>query len=187
MTGERPKRAGSDVERPHFLWWKLGAVWAGFLALHFSYDAIPGTAFRILAEEHETTFLHMKMLFVAYVVVSLIELAARRARLPSVATFVYSRALVAVAFPWFTITLWFTSEALGFGRPGRVGEIVYANIATFLGIYAALRMEELFEGVHFRPAMKAMVVLLFVVAVLSYVAFSLDTPMPFFTTPPEYL
>ena len=53
---------------------------------------------------------------------------------------------MAVAFPWITITLWFTSEALGFGRPGRVGEIVYANVATFLGIYAGPRTEAPIEG-----------------------------------------
>jgi hypothetical protein len=64
-------------------------------------------------------------------------------------------------------------------------EIVYANVLTVLGIYLALRMEELFADTEFRPAMKAMIVLLFATAVLSYAAFSLNVPVHFFTTPPE--
>jgi hypothetical protein len=127
----------------------------------------------------------MKMLFVAYVAVSLVELLLRRRRLRSAAAFVYSRGLVAVLYPWATITMWFTAEALGARIPVIPWEIIYANILTAAGIYLALRMEEALDGVDFRPALKGMVVVLFVTAVVSYVAFSLNVPAHFFTTPPE--
>jgi hypothetical protein len=175
---------GTNDLRPRFLWWKLFAVWAGFLLLHFSYKTFPGKIFQILAEDHEATFFHMKMLFVAYVVVSLIELLVRRRRLRSVSTFVYSRGLIAVLFPWATITLWFALESLGVKLPIIPWELIYANILTALGIYLALRLEEAFESVAFRPALSAMTILLFATAVLSYVAFSLNVPIHFFTTPP---
>jgi hypothetical protein len=176
--------AGNE-SRPRFAWWKLLAVWAGFLLLHFSYKAFPGVVFRILAEDHEATFFHMKMLFLAYTAISLIELIVRAKRLRSIASFVYSRALIAVLFPWATITMWFTAESLGFKLPIIPWELIYANIFTVLGIYLALRLEETFEAVGFRPALKAMIVILFVTAVLSYVAFSVNVPSHFFTTPPE--
>ena len=123
------------------------------------------------------------MLMVSYVVVSLIELAFRYKKLGSASTFVYSRMLIAVAYPWLTITMWFSAEALGIKVPVVPWEIIYANLFTLLGIYLALRMEEVFNGVQFRPALKGMIILLFLTALLSYAAFSFNTPMPFFTTP----
>lgn len=167
-------------------WWKLAAVWVLFLALHFSYETFPNLLFKLIGEEGETTFFHMKMLFVAYVVVSLVEFAVRRSSLASADGFVYSRALVAVAYPWLTITMWFTAEALGFDMPNLAIELAYANAMTVLGIYLALRIEELLDGVEFSSSLKAMTVLVFASAVLSYASFSFRTPMPFFTTPPGF-
>jgi hypothetical protein len=175
----------TNTLKPRFAWWKLVAVWAGFLLLHFSYKTFPGTFFRILAEDHEATFFHMKMLFLSYVVISLCELLVRVMRVRSVATFVYSRGLIAVLFPWATITMWFMAESLGIKLPIIPWELIYANLFTVLGIYLALRLEEVFDQVVFRPALKAMIVILFTTAVLSYVAFSLNVPVHFFTTPTE--
>ena len=173
------------MQGPRFPWWKLVAVWVGFLLLHFSYGIFPGLFFKMVAEDHEATFLHMKMLFVAYVVVSLVEFVVRRKRIGSAQTFLYGRALIAVVYPWLTITLWFTAEALGFHLTVMPWELIYANLATLIGIYMAVRMEELFREVKFRPAFKALVALVFAAAILSYVSFSLNVPMHFFTTPPE--
>jgi hypothetical protein len=172
--------------RSRLEWSKLAAIWVVFLLLHFSYETFPNVLFRLIGEEGETTFFHMKMLFVAYVLVSLVELVLRRSKLASLGGFVYSRAFVAVAYPWLTITMWFTAEALRFSMPNLAVELVYANVATVLGIYLALRIEEALDGVEFRSSLKAMTVLLFACAVLSYAAFSFKTPMPFFTTPPGF-
>lgn len=179
-------REPTSTARSHarFPWWKLVAVWAVFLLLHFSYETFPNVLFKLIGEEGETTFFHMKMLFFAYVGVSLVELVARRKRVDS-ETFLYSRAFIAVAYPWLTITMWFAAEALGVRFQLLPWELVYANVMTLLGIYLALLMEELFADVEFRPAMKVLVVLVFAAAVLSYIAFSFRTPMPFFTTPAD--
>lgn len=170
--------------QPRLAWWKVLAVWALFLLLHFSYETFPNVVFKVVGEQGETTFSHMKMLFFAYVAVTLVEFAGRRARIGSASTFLYSRALIAVAFPWLTITVWFAAEALGVRISSPVWEILYANVATVIGVYLAVRMEELSSRVEFRPAMKALVILVFTAAVLSYVSFSFRTPLPFFTTPP---
>jgi hypothetical protein len=174
------------VTRSKIAWSKLVAVWVLFLALHFSYGTFPNTLFKLIGEEGETTFSHMKMLFVAYVVASLVEFAVRRATLASRSGFIYSRALVAVAYPWLTITMWFAAEAIGLSMANLAMEIAYANVMTILGIYLALRIEELLDGVEFRPSLKAMTVFLFACAVLSYAAFAFKTPMPFFTPPPGF-
>ena len=174
------------MAKPKFMWWKFIAVWIGFLLLHFSYKTFPGLFFKIVAEDHEATFFHMKMLFVSYSLVSLVELWLRRKAIASKSAFLYSRALLAVAFPWLTITLWFTAEALGIQLPVTPWELIYANVLTALGIYLVLRLEEVLDGVQFRPSLKALVVALYLAAVLSYVSFSLNVPVHFFTTPPEF-
>jgi hypothetical protein len=172
------------MTKPKFLWWKLFAVWIGFLLLHFSHETFPGPFFRLFGEANETTFSHMKMLFFAYLIISLIELAIRRKKLALPQTFFYSRSLIAVAFPWLTITMWFTAEAVGLKLPIIPWELIYANIFTVLGIYLALRMEEVFEGVTLRPALKGMILLVLITALISYAAFSFSPPVHFFTTPP---
>jgi hypothetical protein len=172
------------MTKPKFLWWKLFAVWIGFLLLHFSHETFPGPFFRLFGEANETTFFHMKMLFFAYLIISLIELAIRRKKLASPQTFFYSRSLIAAAFPWLTITMWFTAETVGLKLPIIPWELIYANIFTVLGIYLALRMEEVFEGVTLRPALKGMILLVLITALISYTAFSFTPPVHFFTTPP---
>jgi len=164
-------------------WWKLVSVWALFLALHFSYETFPNVVFKIIGEEGETTFFHMKMLFFAYVFISLGELVVQRGRLAAPGTFVYSRALIAVAYPWLTITFWFAAEALGLSMTNLAAELIYANIATGLGIYFALRLEELLDAVEFRASAKALIALAFACALLAYISFSFTVPMPFFVTP----
>jgi hypothetical protein len=174
---------GKMMPKTRFLWWKFIAVWIGFLLLHFSYGTFPGLFFRIIAEANETVFLHMKMLFVAYTLVSLVEFVIYRTRIKSPGTFFASRALIAVAYPWFSITLWFLAWALHIQLPLYL-ELIYANVMVVLGIYLALRMEELFVEIKLRPALKWMILLLYIVAVFVYVSFSLNPPVHFFTTPP---
>jgi hypothetical protein len=173
------------MTRARLPWVKFLGTWGVFLLLHFSFKTFPNVVFRVIGEEGETTFFHMKMLFFAYLFTSIVEFLVRRRNLASAGQFVSARLLVAVVYPWLAITLWFTAEALGFHLPVIPWEIVYANVATAIGIYFALRLEEVLDGVSFRPSLHALVGLVFAAAVLSYVAFSFATPMEFFTTPME--
>lgn len=169
-----------------YAWWKFGGVWLLFLALHFSYAAFPSTLFQLIGEQSETTFSHMKMLFVAYLAASAVEFVLRRKDRGHTRNFLSARALIAVAYPWLTITIWFSAEALGVKMPGLLVELVYANLVTMLGIYLALQLEQLLEGVAFRSAVTVMIALVFACAALSYTSFSFKTPLPFFTPPPGF-
>ncbi len=171
------------MPKPAFHWWKFVAIWVCFLLLHFSYDWFPGIFFRIVAEANETVFSHMKMLFVAYLLVSLVEFLISRRAIRSASSFWASRALIAVAYPWLAITFWFLAWSAGWTF-ARVGELLYANVTTLVGLYLALRLEEVLDTVELRPSLKWTVLLLFIAAVISYVSFSLHPPLYFFTTPP---
>jgi hypothetical protein len=170
--------------KTRFLWWKFFFIWVGFLLLHFSFGAFPNIFFRIVAEANETVFLHMKMLFVAYSVASLVEFFVSRDRIKSTSSFFARRAVIAVAYPWLAITFWFLAWAMNikFSLPG---ELIFSNVTVLLGIYLALRMDEALDQVEFRPALKWMILLLYLTAVLVFVSFSLNPPIHFFTTPPE--
>lgn len=182
---DAPSRARSD--RAHLPWWKLVAIWLVFLGLHFSYETFPNVVFRIIGEDGETTFFHMKMLFFAYIFVAAAQSAAMRIQgVHPTLDLVISRMLIAVAYPWLTITMWFSAEALGLDLPVVPWEIIYANVWTLIGIYLALRLEEALGGLTFRPALKWATALVFAAALVSYVSFSIDTPVDFFTTPPGW-
>jgi hypothetical protein len=175
-------RAGELMARTRLRWWKLIAIWVCFLLLHFSYDWFPNIFFRVVSAASETVFLHMKILFVTYLLVSLVEYWIGRGTIRSASSFFASRGLVAVAYPWLTITFWFLAWAAGMTF-GRVGEILYANIMTLLGVYLALRLEETLDIVELRPALKWTILLVFLAAIVTYVSFSLHPPLDFFTTP----
>ncbi len=166
-----------------FKWWKFIAIWGCFLLLHFSYDWFPNIFFRVISAANETVFSHMKMLFVAYVLVSLVEFWIGRGPIRSASSFFAARGLVAVAYPWLTITFWFLAWATGITF-GWVGQVLYANVMVLLGVYLALRMEEILDIGDLRPALKWMILMLFLASVIIYVSFSLHPPLDFFTTPP---
>jgi hypothetical protein len=172
------------MSKTRFSWLKFLAVWIGFLLLHFSYGTFPGLFFRIIAEANETVFFHMKMLFVAYSLVSLVEFFIRRNRIKSSSNFFTSRGLIAVAFPWLAITFWLLAWAIHI-KLALAPELIFANLTVMLGIYLAIRLEEGLDQVEFRPALKGMILFLYLSAVLVYVSFSLNPPIHFFTTPPE--
>ena len=62
-------------------------------------------------------------------------------------------------------------------------EIIHANIVTVIGIYVALRLEDALESIDYRPALKESILIIFQLALFTYVAFTFNTPEHFFETP----
>ena len=128
----------------------------------------------------------MKMLFFAYLFTTIVEYFLCRKKLIDPLSFVYSRMLVAVIFPWLTISLWFSSQALGIEIvPIIPWEIIYSNIITLIGVYFAVRADEALEGVEYRSSFRNLIILFFATALLGYISFSFNTPVHFFSTPEE--
>jgi hypothetical protein len=160
-----------------FQWWKWLVVWGFFLLLHFSYDLIPSKVVLIFGEQSEAVITHMKMVMWAYLFASLIEFILHRKKIESVDQFTYSRLLVAMVLPWLAITIWHTAIAVGILLPEKPWEIVYANVTTALGIYVGLRIEEALDQInYYRPAFKAVIIMMFVITLLTYISFSFNAP-----------
>lgn len=171
------------MKRRKLMIWKVLGTWILFLLLHFSYERFPNTFFQIIGEEGETSYFHMKMLFFAYAFTTLVEYLFRRKELSNPINFPYARMLIAVVFPWMTISMWFSAQALGIVITNITLEIIYANIVTLIGIYFAIRADEALENIEYRPSLRNLILLFFVTALLGYVSFSFNTPEHFFTTP----
>lgn len=164
-------------------WWKLVTTWLIFLGLHFSYETFPNTLFKVIGEEGETTYFHMKMLFFAYIFASLIEFIISRKKISSPGNFSFTRMFIAVAYPWLTITVFFIAEALLGHMLEMPWELIFANVVTLWGIFFALGLEQVLERTEWHPVLKASILLLFLSAILTYVVFSFNTPEYFFSTP----
>ena len=161
------------------MWWKLMAGYLFFLFFHQIYDILGGGMLAaILGEGIESIYAHMKMYFYAYLLVSLIDYFLRRRKLVSANSFWISRMLIASAFPWMSIAIWFIPVALGFDL-GRY-ELAYSLVLTLLGLYFAFRLDEGLESVEFRPALKALIILAFAAAFITYIGFSFHVPDNFF-------
>ena len=171
------------MQRRKLFLWKVLGTWILFLMLHFSYETFPNKLFQIIGEEGETSYFHMKMLFFAYLFTTIVEYFLRRKQLTKQASFLYARMLIATTFPWLTISIWFSAQALGIELPIYPWEIIYANIITLLGIYFAVRIDEALEGIDYRPSLRNLIILIFATALLGYISFSFNTPEDFFTTP----
>jgi hypothetical protein len=163
--------------KTRFQWWKWLTVWGFFLLLHFSYDLFPSKVILIFGEQTEAVVSHMKMVMWAYLFASTIEFFLRRKNIVSVSQFVYTRLLVAVILPWLAITIWHTAIAVGILLPEIPWEILYANLTTALGIYVGLRIEEALDQIEsYRPALKAVIIMMTLLSFLSYISFSFSAP-----------
>jgi len=171
------------IKNRKFPWWKLIATWALFLLLHFSYETFPNTLFKIIGEEGETIYFHMKMLFFAYFFTTLVESILRRRQLSALQNFFTSRMMIATIYPWMTITLFFLAQAITGSMLPMPWEIIWANLVTTVGIYTALHLEQAFDAIEYQPALRWLIWLIFAIALLTYIVFSFVPPDHFFVSP----
>lgn len=161
-----------------FQWWKLVLGYVFFLFFHQIYDILGGgTLAAILGEGIESIYAHMKMYFYAYLLVCVIEYFLHRKSIISVESFWYSRMLIAAAFPWMSIAIWFIPEALGLDISSF--ELAYSLSMTVIGLYFAFLLDDGL-ALQLRPALKAFIWIAFVAAWITYIGFSFHAPDNFF-------
>lgn len=160
-------------------WWKLIVGFILYLFFHQVYRIFPGNPVAALVGEGITAiYPHMKMLFYAYLFVSLIDFFLNRNTI-ELKPFLYARMLILSAVPWMMIAMYFSLEAVGIPLPGRT-ELVWGILMTLVGIYFCIRLEAPFEAMPLGNAAKSMIVLAFVGTVLTYIGFSFHVPDNFF-------
>jgi len=162
-----------------FVWWKLVVGFILYLFFHQVYKIFPGAFVAVLlGESISAVYPHMKMLFYSYLFVSLIDFSLNRKTI-KLTPFLYARMLILSTAPWMMIAMYFSLEAIGIPLPGRT-ELVWGIIMTLVGIYLCIRLEEPFQAMPLRKAVKAMIILAFVGNVVTYLGFSFHVPTNFF-------
>jgi hypothetical protein len=160
-----------------FPWLKYVAGIVLFSLWHQLYDLFPCRLAEIVAEgERECVFAHQKMLFYPYILLSIVDYYRLRRKGALPASFLYARLLILVAAPWLMISIWYVPEALGI-QMGRVVELVYSILISFVGVYLAIQMEAPLEATRYGTAIKVLLWTLFAAALILYTGFALHPPI----------
>src|SRR5512138_1176855 len=168
--------------RTKFPWVKFIGGFGLYLFFHQINSILPGTLIgTVLGEGISSVYAHMKMLFYAYLVLSVVDFFRfRKSGLPL--SFFYSRMLILAAVPWMMIAIYYAVEAVGIYLP-RTIDLTWAILMTLFGLYFSIRLEEAFDRMELRPALKGLIVIAFLGALLTYVGFSFHVPDNFFIAP----
>ena len=167
--------------RIKFPWVKFLLGFGLYLFFHQINDFLPGMIGAIFGEDISSVYAHMKMLFYAYLILSIIDFFRfRKKGLP--ASFFYARMLILAAVPWMMIAVYYAVEAVGIILP-RAIDLTWAILMTFFGLYFSIRLEEPLDGMEVRPALKSVIVIAFLAALITYVGFSFHVPDNFFLAP----
>lgn len=167
--------------RAKFPWVKFVLGYIFYLFSHEATRFLPGALGLIIGEGISSVYAHMKMLFFAYLILSIIDFfRLRNQGLPR--SFFYARMLILAAVPWMMITTYYSLEAMGFVLP-RTVDLTWAVMMTAFGLYFSIRLEEPLEGLELRPALKGLIVIVFLTALITYVGFSFHVPDNFFIAP----
>lgn len=165
--------------RAKFPWLKLLLGFGLYLFFHQINALLPGTVIgAIFGEAISSVYAHMKMLFYAYLVLSIIDFFRfRKSGLPG--SFFYARMLILAAVPWMMIVVYYAVEAMGITLAHAV-DLTWAILMTWFGLYFSIRLEEPLDGMELRPALKSLIVIAFLAAFITYIGFSFHVPDNFF-------
>jgi len=168
--------------RAKFPWMKFLLGFGLYLFFHEIDRLLPGSIIgTILGEGIESVYAHMKMLFYAYLILSIIDFFQfRKSGLP--VSFFYARMLILAAVPWMMIIVYYSIEAMGIILP-RAIDLTWAVLMTAFGLYFSIRLEEPLERMELRPALKSTILIAFLAALITYVGFSFHVPDNFFIAP----
>lgn len=168
--------------RARFPWAKFLLGFGLYLFFHEIDRLLPGSIVgTILGEGIESVYAHMKMLFYAYLILSIIDFfRLRKSGLPL--SFFYARMLILAAVPWMMIIVFYSLEAMGIILP-RAIDLTWAVLMTAFGLYFSIRLEEPLERMELRPVLKSTILIAFLAALITYVGFSFHVPDNFFIAP----
>lgn len=165
------------MEKRKFPWIKFVVGIVLFAFFHQLYDIFPNTITAILAEgEEEAILAHMKMLFYPYLLISIVDYFLYRRKGILNDAFIYARMLILVAVPWMMISIFYVPESLGINL-GEPGILIFSILASWFGVYTAIRLEEPLEATQYRPAIKVLLWVFFLAAIIIFTGFSFNPPI----------
>ena len=161
------------------VFWKVVVIWFTFALLHYINKWFPNPIFAFFGETAgaATVWGHLKMNFWTYVFVTIGEFFVFRKKIVDASQFLYTRLLSAVLYPWLSMTFYMTGSALNGGlQPIRPIELSFSLLSNVFGAYLIVRLEQVFDDVKFRKATQWTILFFFIIAMIQYISFELNTP-----------
>lgn len=148
-------------------WIKVFVIWVLYVGLHFTYKFIPCGLTQLFGCPVETIFHHMKMAFLSYSLVSIVEYVISKPK--TIHSFISSRMLSAILISYFSFIIWFIVPAI-FG-PIEVawGEILYSNVILAGSLMATIYLESFIEKVAFTKKITWVMCVLFLIILTVFV------------------
>jgi hypothetical protein len=155
---------------------KTLAFWGVFMLLYFVYKYFPSPVLALIAGTTESCFQHFKAGFFSYLIVNLIAYAIRYRQITNRDSFIYARLLTTIFLPWIIFLLWYIAPAVVGPLPNNTYEIIYANLIIILVGVCTVTLESSLETATYQKPQKAVLISLFFVSILLYIAFTYQLP-----------
>jgi len=159
--------------------WKVIIVWVVFAFLHYATDLVqsPIIAFFSESDGTESVWGHLKMNFWTYLFITIGEFFIFRKKITDTMQYWFSRLLSTVLYPLFSFTFWMTGSALNGGlEPIRPIELSFSLLSNVFAAFFVVLLEQIFDTVKFRKATQWTIVFFFIIAMIQYISFELNTP-----------
>ena len=150
---------------------------AWFSILHFLYTEISANPFfQAIAGTDESVFQHLKIGFFAYLFTIGFDYLIVRKKIETKDSFVFSRLLSSILVPWIIFVIWYIVPAF-VGQELPLGyELAWAFFVVILtGVMVSI-LDENTEKIKFNLAIKIVIGLLIVLAIIIFVWFSFELP-----------
>jgi len=158
-----------------------------FLVMHYLYDWFPGSVTYLFGTISESIFQHMKVVFFAYILLTVVDYGLTRGHLPSLSRYIYSRLFCAVAMPLLMNIYYFTAAAFVGHLRSILLEILFANIVLLALSTTIIMLEGYFEQSEPSRPLKWVIVILFVLTASEIIIFNYHLPwFDVFAIPPGW-
>ena len=161
--------------------------YVSFMLLHYFYDWFPNIATMIFSGINESVYQHMKIAFFVCIFTALIEFLVLRKAIQFRNRFFFSRIFTVTYLPLLMMVIFLICPLL-FGKIETVvGEIIWANIALITTAIFSFEIEKHFEKSEPTRFMQIIVLFIFFVSLIQFVAFTFELPwFDILATPPGW-
>ncbi|MHA1952983.1 MAG: DUF6512 family protein [Candidatus Heimdallarchaeaceae archaeon] len=147
-----------------------------FAILHYLYYLSPNPFFQIISGIDESVFQHLKMGFIAYLLLIGIDYLIIRKRVEFKQSFLFSRLISSLLVPWIIFAVWYLVPAFVGDHIGFARELTWALVVVLLTGVAVSLIDENTEKIEYNLEIKIVIGILVVISLIIFIWFSFELP-----------
>ena len=158
-----------------------------FLLLHYLYDWFPNSITTIFSGINESVYQHMKICFFTYLLFAIIEFLIMRKSIKSINAHIFSRLFSATYLPLIMLVYFLVGPLIIGHTDSMLLEIVFANLSLIATSLTTFIVESHIEKAEPSLGLKMIIIVLFAVSFVQYIAFTYELPwFDIFAVPPGW-